>query len=86
MQVPMQGPGGQFHAYMDDGMWDGGGDGGMAGMGDHEAESLANMGGGGMSGMGMGNMGMGNMNMGGMNIGLGGMGMGQPGQWSGGGY
>src|SRR6266446_5963564 len=56
MQVPMQGPGGQFHTYMDDGMWDAGGDGGMARMSDHEAEGLANIGGGGMSGMGMGNM------------------------------
>ena len=39
-------------------------------MGDHEADSLANMGGG-MSGMEMGNMG--NMNMAGMNMGMGGI-------------
>ena len=91
MQMPMQAPGGQFHAYMDDGsggggMWDAAVAGGDGGMGDHEADGMANMGGGGMSGMGMGNMGMGNMNMGGMNMGMGGMGMGQPGQWTGSGY
>jgi len=79
----MQAPGGQFHPYMGDG-WDATGAGGDGGVGDHEADGLTNMGGGGM--LGMGNMGMGNMGMGGMNMGIGGMGMGQPGQWNASGY